>query len=86
MWDGWPAERQQQNRDRDAKLFAAGSSAPSVPSSGTCQVSVIDDSHDKTDGNVVVMFSVVLQYLVYDEIWDTFWSAVFVLFSPTISL
>jgi len=68
MWDGWPAERQQQNRDRDAKLFAAGSSAPSAPSSGTCQVSVIDDSHDKTDGNVVVMFSVVLQYLVYDEI------------------
>ena len=42
-------ERQQQNRERDAKLFGSGSTS-SAPASAACQVSVVDDSCDKTDG------------------------------------
>lgn len=42
-------ERQQQNRERDAKLFGPGSTS-SAPASAPCQVSFVDDDHDKTDG------------------------------------
>lgn len=42
-------ERQQQNRERDAKLFGPVNSSSS-PAPAACQVSVIDDDHDKTDG------------------------------------
>lgn len=41
-------ERQQQNRERDAKLFGPSSSS-SAPSSGTCPMSVVDDDCNKND-------------------------------------
>lgn len=47
----WYTERQQQNRERDAKLFGPGS-ASSAPTSAACQVSVVDDGHDTTDGKL----------------------------------
>jgi len=50
-WHAWCTERQQQNRERDAKLFGPGN-ASSAPAATACQVSVIDDSHDKTDGKL----------------------------------
>jgi len=46
---GCCTERQQQNRERDAKLFGPGNSSSS-PAPAACQMSIIDDDDDKTDG------------------------------------
>lgn len=54
-------ERQQQSRERDAKLFGPGNSS-SAPASAACQVSVIDDGHDRTDDEQSVVSDAAVKF------------------------